>query len=64
MKKIIITQFKDCKQAGLGHWEYMYFIHFGSPDYNYTIHASEEGIMRITKIFKEAGYEVEEIEKE
>ena len=64
MKKITIKQFRDCKRANIGCWEYMHLISFKEDGHAYTVFASDECMhYYMMPIFKEAGYEVTFIQK-
>lgn len=63
MKKIIITQYrKEHSGTTLGAFMYHYGINFRG-NYSYSIEATEEGMGEMMRVFREAKYEVEFVEK-
>lgn len=59
MKKIKV-KISAIKERSLGAYMYTYYVTFPtSPNYAYTIRATEEGFMHTTQIWEKAGYEVE-----
>ena len=59
MKKIINVRISDVTNQQLNATEFTYFVTFPqAADYAYTIRATNEGMVRIMNIWREAGYDI------
>lgn len=65
MKKIVVTQYlKEHTGATIGAWLYHYGIDFKGGNYHsYSVQTTAEGMGEMIRVFREAQYEVDFVEK-